>query len=133
MEKFKDIKAVKAVNRDSWRKWLLKNHEKERSVWLIMYHIKSKTKSIYYNDAVEEALCFGWIDSTRVKRDTESYYQYFAKRRPGSNWSQSNRDRVKKLIAEGLMTPAGQVFIDIAKKKGTWNSKIIKKGSSTKR
>lgn len=120
IEYVKGVKAFHAKTRKAWRTWLSKNHDTEQAVWLIMYHMSSETRSIYYADAVEEALCFGWIDSTAIKRDTESRYQYFTRRKPKSNWSRVNRERVERMIAEGLMTPAGQAMIDIAKKSGTW-------------
>ena len=122
METFKGIKAVHAKTRKSWRQWLSKNHAKEKSVFLIVYRKASSTPSVYYDEAVEEALCFGWIDSTRYKRDAESSYLYFAMRRPGSRWSKLNKDRVAKLIESGLMTKHGQALIDVAKEKGTWDA-----------
>ncbi|MBV9960771.1 MAG: YdeI/OmpD-associated family protein [Parafilimonas sp.] len=120
METHNGIKAFHARTVKAWRKWLEKNHNKETCVWLIIYHKASKTPSVYYNEAVEQSLCFGWIDSKPNKRDSESYYLYFAKRKPGSNWSKINRERAGKLIAKGLMTAAGQEMIDIAKTSGTW-------------
>ncbi|HVM86812.1 MAG TPA: hypothetical protein VMT76_01400 [Puia sp.] len=93
MEIYKKIKAVSARTRKDWRKWLEKNHQSEKSVWLIIYHKTSKTKSVYYNEAVEEAICFGWIDSLANKRDAESRYQLFSQRKPKSNWSKLNRER----------------------------------------
>jgi uncharacterized protein YdeI (YjbR/CyaY-like superfamily) len=122
LETFKDIKAVYAKTRKAWRQWLAKNHSKEKSVFLIVYHKASATSSVYYDEAVEEALCFGWIDSTRYKRDAESSYLYFARRRPGSKWSKLNKERVAKLIKSGLMTQHGQAFIDLAKEKGIWDA-----------
>jgi len=122
METFKDQKTFFAKTRKQWRKWLEKNHAEEKCVWLIFYKKDSKTKGIEYSDAVEEALCFGWIDSTVYKRDEESRYQFFAKRKPGSNWSSSNRERVERLLKLGLITPPGQAMIDIAKKTGTWTA-----------
>jgi uncharacterized protein YdeI (YjbR/CyaY-like superfamily) len=116
------VKSTKAKSRKEWRKWLEKNSSQEKSVWLIIYHKKSKTKSVYYPEAVEEALCFGWIDSKPNKRDEESFYLYFAQRKKGSPWSKLNRDRVDKLIKDGLMTPAGQAKIDYAKKSGDWEA-----------
>jgi uncharacterized protein YdeI (YjbR/CyaY-like superfamily) len=115
------IRAFHPKTRKAWRTWLEKNHDKESAVYLIMYHKDSDTKSIYYHEAVEEALCFGWIDSTALKRDAESRYQYFTRRKPKSHWSRVNRERVDRLISQGLMTPAGQAMIDLAKEKGTWN------------
>ena len=122
MEIHKDIKAVYAKSRTEWRRWLNKNHAKEKSVWLILYHKSSATPSINYNDAVEEALCFGWIDSRANKRDTQSSYLFFAPRKPKSKWSKSNQERVEKLTKQGLMTAAGQAMIDLAKKTGTWDA-----------
>jgi uncharacterized protein YdeI (YjbR/CyaY-like superfamily) len=92
----------------------------EKSVWLIIYHKDSKTPSVEYEEAVEEALCFGWIDSKPNKRDADSYYLFFAKRNPKSNWSKANRERAEKMIKRGLMTEAGQAMIYLAKRMGTW-------------
>jgi len=121
VEKFKDKKTYFAKTRNHWRKWLEKNHTGERCVYLIFYTKDSKQQGVPYVDAVEEALCFGWIDSTVYKRDTESRYQFFAKRNPRGNWSSSNKERVKRLLKQGLITPAGQAMIDIAKKNGSWS------------
>ena len=116
------IKTYYAKTRKDWRDWLYENHIIEKSVWLIMYHKDSKNASISYDDAVEEALCFGWIDSKPNKRDSESFYLFFSRRKPKSNWSKSNRERAEKLINQGLMTPAGQDLIDLAIKTGTWTT-----------
>jgi uncharacterized protein YdeI (YjbR/CyaY-like superfamily) len=91
-------------------------------VWLIIYNKDSKTPSVEYEEAVEEALSFGWIDSKPNKRDADSYYLFFAKRNPKSNWSKSNRERAEKMIKQGLMTEAGQAMIDLAKRMGTWTA-----------
>src|SRR6185436_17686211 len=104
-----------------WRSWLEKYHAKEKCVYLIFYTKDSKLQGVTYVDAVEEALCFGWIDSTVYKRDAESRFQFFAKRNPRGNWSASNKERVKRLLKQGVMTPAGQAMIDIAKKNGSWD------------
>jgi uncharacterized protein YdeI (YjbR/CyaY-like superfamily) len=120
LELFKEIETCYAKNRKEWRKWLAKNSQSKKFVWLIIYHKQSKTPSVYYDEAVEEALCYGWIDSTACKRDTESKYQYFTLRNLKSNWSRLNRERVEKLINENKMTEYGQKFIDHAKKTGTW-------------
>jgi len=122
MELHNGIKTFYAGTRKAWRRWLEKKQDKEQSVWLIIYHKASATKSVYYDEAVEEALCFGWIDSIAHKRDTESKYQFFARRKPKSNWSKANKDRAAKMIAAGLMTAAGQLLIDHAKKTGTWEA-----------
>jgi len=115
-------KAVSAPTRKIWRTWLAKNHEKETSVWLIIFHKKSRQASVYYDEAVEEALCFGWVDSVSNSRNEESSYLYFAKRKPKSNWSKANKERVEKLTKLALIMPAGQAMIDLAKQTGTWTA-----------
>lgn len=90
----------------------------QRAIWLIIYHKRSPTPSVLVPEAVEQALCFGWIDSHARKRDAESIYLRFTPRRPRSNWSQVNRARAEKLITAGLMRPAGQAQIDLAKRTG---------------
>lgn len=128
MTEIKDGKqAVYAKTRAEWRKWLKKNSQSERSVWLILYHKKSSMPGVSIIDATEEALCFGWIDSLAKKRDGESYYLTFTPRNPKtSKWSQPNRDRAARMIEEGLMTAHGQRLIDIAKQTGRWEPAVIK-------
>ncbi len=114
--------AVYALKREDWREWLKQNSQSEKSVWLILYHKKSKVECININDATEEALCFGWIDSLAKKRDAESYYLTFTPRNPkSSNWSKPNIERAERMIKEALMTEHGQKLIDIAKNSGKWN------------
>ena len=122
MELKNGIKTFHAKTRKDWRNWLEKNHESEKSIWLIIYKKECNTKSVYYPEAVDEALCFGWIDSKPNKRDKESYYQFFSKRNIKSNWSKVNKDKVSKLIKEGLMHSSGLKMIELAKKSGTWNA-----------
>lgn len=107
-------------NRRSWRQWLERHHAAKENVWLVMYHKKSAKPTVSYDEAVEEALCFGWIDSGPRKRDDESSFLYFSRRKPRSNWSASNRLRVAKLRKAGLMMPSGEAMVAIAKKSGTW-------------
>jgi uncharacterized protein YdeI (YjbR/CyaY-like superfamily) len=111
-----------AKNRQSWRNWLQKNHDKEVNVWLIIYKKGSGTSSVSYEEAVEEALCFGWIDSKPNKRDAESFFQFFARRKPGSNWSALNKRRVEKLLEKNLIHRSGWAMIELAKKTGTWTA-----------
>jgi uncharacterized protein YdeI (YjbR/CyaY-like superfamily) len=111
-----------AKSRAEWRKWLEQNHQSEKLVWLVIPHKNSKLPGVSYEEAVEEALCFGWIDSKANRKDAESYYQLIAKRNPKSYWSQSNRQRVEKLIEQGLMTKAGLEAVELAKKTGTWTA-----------
>jgi uncharacterized protein YdeI (YjbR/CyaY-like superfamily) len=96
-------------NRVEWRKWLEDNHSMVQGIWLIYYKKSSGKPRIPYNEAVEEALCFGWIDG-KIKRVNDDYYmQWFTPRRPGSRWSNLNMNRAQKLINEGRMRPAGLV------------------------
>jgi uncharacterized protein YdeI (YjbR/CyaY-like superfamily) len=117
-----ELKSFYAKNRKAWRKWLEKNHAKSAGIWLIYYKKTSGKKRLEYNDAVEEALCFGWIDSTSRPLDEEKYMQRFTPRKPKSGWSSLNKQRIEKMIQQGLMAAAGLQKIDIAKKNGTWES-----------
>lgn len=107
-------------SREEWRRWLEENHIEEESIWLVQYKVKSKNTSISWTDAVEEALCFGWIDSVRKTIDDESFKQYFCKRKPKSTWSKINKDKVVILAEQGLMAEAGLLTIEVAKKNGSW-------------
>jgi uncharacterized protein YdeI (YjbR/CyaY-like superfamily) len=109
------------ANRSDWRKWLMENHQSRQSVWLIYYKIKSGKPTLKYDDAVDEALCFGWIDSKAKPIDDERFMQFFSKRKAKSVWSKINKERVGRLIAEGLMTDAGFECIEIAKQNGFWS------------
>ncbi|HHP7242410.1 MAG TPA: YdeI family protein [Cyclobacteriaceae bacterium] len=122
MEKHKGINTYHAKNRAEWRKWLMANYVKEKSVWLIIFNKSSGIPSIYYEEAVEEALCFGWVDSKPNTRDHQSHYQFFTRRKPGSNWSKLNKAKVERLIKQDMMTPAGMEVIEEAKKRGTWDA-----------
>lgn len=122
MEAYKGIEAFAPADRMSWRNWLEKHHDSAKSVWLITYHKNSPNFNLTLPEAVDEALCWGWVDSLVNKRDHESAYRYFAKRNPKSNWSQVNKDKIDRLEAEGRIQPAGLEMIRIAKESGTWNA-----------
>lgn len=122
MQKIEANESFYARSRHAWRNWLKKNHLSQKSIWLILYNKGSVTPTLTYEEAVEEALCFGWIDSIARKRDAESRFQFFAQRNPKSNWSRPNRIRAERLIAEGKMTPRGKQLIDLAKQSGTWDA-----------
>lgn len=107
-------------NRTDWRAWLQKNHISKDFIWLIFYKQSSPRANLGWSEAVDEALCFGWIDSTKKSIDDEQYMQYFCKRKPKSNWSRVNKDKVKVLIEQGLMEEAGYRSIAIAKENGSW-------------
>lgn len=107
-------------NTKEWRKWLEKNHQSHTSVWVVFYKKSSQKKTISWSEAVDEALCFGWIDSKKIKIDEESSHQFFSKRKAISTWSKINKEKIKRLIEEKKMSPAGYDIIEIAKKNGSW-------------
>ena len=100
-------KTLDAANRRKWRAWLQKNYDKEPEIWLVYYRTNSHKARIPYNDAVEEALCFGWIDGQVKNIDKDSYAQRFSPRRPGSKVSEMNKERIRRLMKKGKMTDAG--------------------------
>jgi len=107
-------KTLYLTNRKDWRSWLAENYNKEKEIWLIYYKKASGKPRIPYNDAVEEALCYGWIDSTAKKIDEEKFAQRFSPRRPSSVLSEMNRQRIKKLILEKKMTKEGLLAVSHA-------------------
>ena len=99
------------TNREDFRKWLLKNHQTRKEIWLIQYKKATKKPSIDYVEAVEEAICFGWIDGLEKSLDAERYALRFSPRRPKSNWTNTNKERARKMIAQGRMTRAGRATL----------------------
>ena len=95
------------TDREGFRQWLEQNHKSKKVIWLIQYKKSAKKPSIDYIEAVEEALCFGWIDGTQKSIDAERYALRFSPRRPKSNWTETNKHRARRLIAEGKMTETG--------------------------
>lgn len=96
---------------DEFRHWLLKNHQTKREIWLIQYKKSTKKPSINYVEAVEEAICFGWIDGLEKGMDAERYALRFSPRKPKSNWTNTNKERARKMIAQGRMTRAGRATL----------------------
>lgn len=111
-------------NRKDWREWLEKNHTTEKEIWLVYYKKHTGKDRIPYDDAVEEALCFGWIDSIVRRLDDEKYAQKFTPRKDQSNWSESNKRRIEKMTAQDKMTEAGLIKIKRAKETGKWDEII---------
>lgn len=109
-----------ALSRAEWREWLAAHHDRADGVWLVSFKKGSGKPGVPYAEAVEEALCFGWIDSRPNALDAERYKQLFTPRRRGSPWSKLNKERVERLMAAGLMAPAGLARIEEAKRDGTW-------------
>jgi uncharacterized protein YdeI (YjbR/CyaY-like superfamily) len=120
-------KAVSFQKKTQWRTWLEKNHMVVKEVWLLHYKKSSGKQCLNHVDAVEEALCFGWIDSTLKKIDDERFILKFSPRKPKSVWSKINKEKAEQLIAEGKMTAAGFQAIEVAKKQGLWDAAYTNK------
>lgn len=118
----RDFEQVSVTDRAAWRAWLEENHASSPGIWLVLYKKSSGKPRLSYDDAVEEALCFGWIDSIVNKLDDERRVQLFTPRKRKSVWSKSNKVRVERLLAAGLMTPAGLSKIEAAKADGSWSA-----------
>jgi uncharacterized protein YdeI (YjbR/CyaY-like superfamily) len=114
--------AIHPLTRAEWRAWLAQNHTRTQGVWLISYKKATSKPRFDYAEAVEEALCFGWIDSKGNKLDDERSLLWFAPRKNGTGWSKPNKERIEKLLAAGLMAPAGLAKVKAAKADGSWNA-----------
>lgn len=114
--------SVHPKSRAEWRTWLKKNQTQKEGVWVITFKKASGKPHVSYEEIVEEALCFGWIDSKGNKLDEERSMLWCAPRKARSNWSRPNKIRVEKLLAAGLMEPAGLIKIELAKQNGTWTA-----------
>jgi uncharacterized protein YdeI (YjbR/CyaY-like superfamily) len=112
---------VHADDRATWHAWLEANHASARGVWLVTWRRRTGRPTLSYEDAIQEALCFGWVDSTGGHLDDDRGKLYFAPRKPRSVWAASNKARVEKLIREGRMTPAGLAAIERARANGSWS------------
>jgi uncharacterized protein YdeI (YjbR/CyaY-like superfamily) len=123
METKDGIQTLYIKSMEEWREWLRTHCQTEKSVYLIVYHKKSKTPSVHWHQAIENALCFGWVDSKAHKRDQESCYLKFTPRNPKSKWGKKSGEGAEKMAKNGLMTEYGQKLIDIAKKTGKWEPK----------
>jgi uncharacterized protein YdeI (YjbR/CyaY-like superfamily) len=111
---------VAAKDRAAWRRWLERNHATSGAVWLVLSKKGASKPTLIYEEAVEEALCFGWIDSKANSIDDQRYKMWMAPRKPGSGWPAVNKRRIERLIEQGKMAPAGLTAIKAAKKDGTW-------------
>jgi uncharacterized protein YdeI (YjbR/CyaY-like superfamily) len=119
--------ALSFDNRDEWRMWLEKNHATRKEVWLLHYKKHSKKARLNHFDAVEEALCFGWIDSKLKKIDEERFILKYSPRKPKSFWSKINKEKAEAMIASGKMTQAGYDKIEEAKQNGLWDKAYTSK------
>ncbi|HEX5168225.1 MAG TPA: YdeI/OmpD-associated family protein [Cyclobacteriaceae bacterium] len=113
-----EIRSFKTAR--EFERWLNKNHSTHKGIWLRFFKKDSGVKAITYEEAINEALCYGWIDGQANKYDEQSWLQKFTRRRPKSVWAQRNKDRIRRLLKEGKMKPAGLQEVDQAKADGRW-------------
>ncbi|MDM1555999.1 MULTISPECIES: YdeI family protein [Chryseobacterium] len=122
METGLEKKSIAINTKQEWRNWLAQHHRSSQSIWLICNNKKSGLPTVSWSELVDEAICFGWIDSTRKTVDSRSFMQLYTKRKAKSNWSKINKEKVQRLIDTGLMQPAGFESIKVAKENGSWTS-----------
>lgn len=118
----KDLPIILFEDQNAWTKWLAKNHENEPGIWLRLAKKASGIDSVSYDQAVESALCYGWIDGQKKSYDNDTWIQKFTPRSPRSIWSKINREKVTTLIQNGRMKPAGLAAIERAKQNGQWDA-----------
>jgi len=123
-ESMAEFEKILLHTRDEWRDWLAANHAGCPGIWLIYHKKHTGVPRVDYDDAVEEALCFGWIDSTVKRLDDARFMQKFTPRKDGSKWSAHNRRRAEELIGSGLMGPAGLAKVEAGKKSGEWDKAL---------
>lgn len=116
------MKTVEVKDRAEWRAWLAANHDKEAEVWLVYYKKETGKASVAYGASVEEALCYGWVDSIIKSLGDTKYARKFTPRKENSKWSPSNIKRVEEMIKQGLMTEHGLRLVDAAKRTGRWDA-----------
>jgi uncharacterized protein YdeI (YjbR/CyaY-like superfamily) len=122
MSTMQDLPIVQVADQRAWRRWLERNHSSVAGVWLKLAKKGSPTPTVSYGEAVEEALCYGWIDGQVRAYDEHFYLQRFTSRRPRSKWSQINREKAERLMAEGRIRPSGLAQIEAAKADGRWDA-----------
>jgi uncharacterized protein YdeI (YjbR/CyaY-like superfamily) len=116
----KEIETFCPASPQDWRLWLQENHVSKPSIWLIYHKKKTNIPSLSWSEAVDQALCFGWIDSVAKPIDAHTYMQFFSKRKPNSVWSKVNKLKIKQLMDADLMAQAGLDSIEKAKQNGSW-------------
>jgi uncharacterized protein YdeI (YjbR/CyaY-like superfamily) len=121
MKTFKDLPVLPFKSPAAFRTWLAKNHAKSSGIWLQIFKKDSGVATVTYAQALDEALCFGWIDSTKNKLDDASFIQRFSPRKPRSIWSKTNREHVARLITHKKLEPAGLRAVEEAKHNGQWD------------
>jgi uncharacterized protein YdeI (YjbR/CyaY-like superfamily) len=127
----RDLPIVEVGDQRAWRAWLESNHASPVGVWLKLAKKGSPTPTVTYSEAIEEAICFGWIDGQARSHDEHFYLQRFTPRRPRSKWSQINREKATRLLAEGRVRPSGLAQIEAAKADGRWDAAYPAQGAAT--
>lgn len=117
-----ELERVQMETRAAWRAWLTKNHASSPGIWLVTFKKGSGKPKLDYDDLVEEALCFGWVDSRANALDVERSMLMLTPRKPGSGWSRTNKERIERLTAAGSMMPAGLAKVETAKVDGSWSA-----------
>lgn len=120
------MKTIELKDRSEWRAWLADNHDRENEIWLIYFKKDSGIPSIEYADSLDDALCFGWVDSLIKKIDDQKYARKFTPRKDDSKWSLVNKQRAEQLIRDGLMTEHGLNKVEAAKRSGSWDAPVSK-------
>ncbi|MGI5129510.1 YdeI/OmpD-associated family protein [Pseudonocardia sp. CA-107938] len=115
-----DAERIQPETIEQWRAWLAEHHARGSGVWLVTWKASAPGPTLGYEECVEQALCFGWVDSSARGLDEQRTMLWFAPRRPGSGWARTNKARIERLTAAGLMAPAGQAVIDAARADGSW-------------
>ncbi|MBO3270262.1 YdeI/OmpD-associated family protein [Hymenobacter defluvii] len=116
----KELPVFRPTSRQHWREWLEAHHLEQQGVWLVYSKKKSAIPSLTWSEAVDEALCFGWIDSKAESIDETTYRQFFCPRKPKSGWSRINKEKIQRLLAADQIAPAGLASIETAKQNGSW-------------
>ena len=114
------LETLEVASRAEWRRWLARNHASSSGVWLVFRKAHAGGPALSYDDSVEEALCFGWVDSLIRRLDESRYARKFTPRKPESRWSKSNKARAENMIDAGLMTPRGLALVEDARSTGEW-------------
>lgn len=123
MSSFLEVKTLYVHDRAQWRAWLARYHAVEQGgIWLVYYKQHTGKPSLTYDESVEEALCFGWIDRLIRRLDEEKFARKFTPRKPDSNWSESNRKRIAQLAEQGLLEEPGLESVRLARVAGTWDA-----------
>jgi len=117
----KDKERVQVESRDQWRHWLAENHHREEGIWLVTYKKHIKDRYVPRDDLIEEAICFGWIDSLPRRLDDDRTMLWMAPRKPGSGWSKKNKAHAERMIQAGRMTESGLARVESARADGSWN------------